>query len=67
MQDEDDLFDLGSEERFFDAGVCFADVLGGVGEVSLEEALEEVEDDAGSAVVDADDGAAECEGETVDV
>lgn len=67
VQDEDDLFDGGVEEGFFDGGVGFAHVLGGVGEVALEEALQEVEDYARGAVVDADDGAAEGEGEAVDV
>lgn len=44
MEDEDYFLDGGVEEGFFDAGVCFADVLGVVGEVALEEALQEVED-----------------------
>jgi len=44
VQDEDYFLDVRVEEGVFDAGVGFADVLGVVGEVALEEALKEIED-----------------------
>jgi len=53
---------MGLVERFFDDGVAVADVLRGVVEVALDEALEHVEKDAVGFVVDAEDGAPEGEG-----
>ena len=46
MQDEDYLGEVGVVECLFYDGVAVADVLGCVVEVSLDEALEDVEEDA---------------------
>lgn len=46
MQDEDYFCEGGLVERFFGNAIAVADVLGCVVEVSLDQALEDVEEDA---------------------
>jgi hypothetical protein len=46
VQDEDYFCEGGLVERFFDNAIAVADVLGCVVEVSLDQALEDVEEDA---------------------
>ena len=46
MQDEDYFCEVRRVERFFDDAVAVADVVGCVVEVTLNKALEDVEEDA---------------------
>lgn len=67
MQDQHDFLSILSKQAAFDNSVGTADISCGVAEVALDDALDQVEDDAIRAVMHARDRTTECQGQTIGV